>query len=108
MLAMALTEARSGVVEPLTRPMPEPGPGDVLVRVRACGVCRTDLHVVDGDLPARALPITPGHEIVGIVEQVGRDVQDLTIGQRVGVPWLGRTCGSCAYCTTGRENLCPA
>jgi len=108
MLSMALTEARSGVVEPLTRPMPEPGPGDVLVRVRACGVCRTDLHVVDGDLPARALPITPGHEIVGIVEQVGRDVQDLTIGQRVGVPWLGRTCGSCAYCTTGRENLCPA
>ena len=108
MLSMALTEARSGVVEPLTRPMPEPGPGDVLVRVRACGVCRTDLHVVDGDLPARALPITPGHEIVGIVEHVGRDVQDLTIGQRVGVPWLGRTCGSCAYCTTGRENLCPA
>ena len=108
MLSMALTEPRSGVVEPLERPMPEPGPGDVLVRVRACGVCRTDLHVVDGDLPARALPITPGHEIVGIVEHVGRDVQDLTIGQRVGVPWLGRTCGSCAYCTTGRENLCPA
>ena len=108
MLSMALTEARSGVVQPLTRPMPEPGPGDVLVRVRACGVCRTDLHVVDGDLPARALPITPGHEIVGIVEDVGRDVQDLAIGQRVGVPWLGRTCGSCAYCTTGRENLCAA
>ena len=107
MLSMALTEARSGVVEPLTRPMPEPGPGDVLVRVRACGVCRTDLHVVDGDLPARALPITPGHEIVGIVEHIGTDVQDLTVGQRVGVPWLGRTCGSCAYCTTGRENLCP-
>ena len=108
MLSMALTEARSGVVHPVTRPTPEPGPGEVLVRVRACGVCRTDLHVIDGDLRNHALPITPGHEIVGIVEDLGRDVQGFTRGQRVGVPWLGSTCGACTYCTTGRENLCPA
>lgn len=107
-LSMALTAARSGVVHPLERPVPAPGPGEVLVRVRACGVCRTDLHVVDGDLPTHALPITPGHEIVGIVEDLGGEVRGLAAGQRVGIPWLGSTCGSCAYCTTGRENLCPA
>jgi propanol-preferring alcohol dehydrogenase len=106
MLSMALTEPRSGVVHPLERPMPRPGPGKVLVRVRACGVCRTDLHVVDGDLPAHTLPITPGHEIVGVVEVLGRDVRGLEAGQRVGVPWLGSTCGSCAYCLAGQENLC--
>jgi len=108
MLSMALTEPRSGILHPLDRPTPAPGPGDVLVRVRACGVCRTDLHVVDGDLPTHALPITPGHEVVGIVEEVGRDVRDLRIGQRVGIPWLGSTCGACVCCTTGRENLCAA
>jgi propanol-preferring alcohol dehydrogenase len=108
MLTMALTEPRSGVVQPLERPVPTPGPGDVLVRVRACGVCRTDLHVVDGDLPAHTMPITPGHEIVGVVEVLGRDVPGLETGQRVGIPWLGSTCGSCAFCTTGQENLCAA
>lgn len=107
MLSMALTEPRSGVVHPLERTIPRPGAGDVLVRIRACGVCRTDLHVVDGDLPAHALPITPGHEIVGVVASVGRDVRGLETGQRVGVPWLAWTCGSCNYCAAGQENLCP-
>jgi alcohol dehydrogenase, propanol-preferring len=108
MLSMALTEPGSGIVTRLERSRPTPGPGEVLVRVRACGVCRTDLHVVDGDLPIHTLPVTPGHEIVGIVTTAGRDVRDFTAGQRVGIPWLGRTCGVCAFCTTNRENLCPA
>jgi propanol-preferring alcohol dehydrogenase len=85
---------------------PVPGPGEVRLRVEACAVCRTDLHVVDGDLPDPRLPIIPGHEIVGIIETVGAGVHDLRPGLRVGVPWLGRTCGICPYCTEGRENLC--
>jgi len=91
-------------------PVPEPGPGDVRVRVSACGVCRTDLHVVDDELPEPALPIVPGHEIVGVVDALGPDVPkdlDLAIGTRVGIPWLGWTCGRCAACRDGRENLCP-
>jgi len=79
---------------------------EVLVRVEACGVCRTDLHVVDGELPLVKSPVIPGHEVVGVVERAGYDVKDLLPGMRVGVPWLGGTCGVCAYCTTGRENLC--
>ncbi|MEX2646417.1 MAG: zinc-dependent alcohol dehydrogenase family protein [Gaiellaceae bacterium] len=78
-------------------PMPEPGPGQVLLRVRACGVCRTDLHVVDGELPEPKLPLVPGHQIVG---------EDAATGERLGVPWLGWTCGECRYCVSGRENLC--
>jgi propanol-preferring alcohol dehydrogenase len=85
---------------------PRPGPGEVRVRVRACAVCRTDLHVVDGDLPDPKLPLVLGHQIVGEVDAVG-DGAELRPGQRVGVPWLGRTDGTCRYCTTGRENLCP-
>jgi propanol-preferring alcohol dehydrogenase len=81
-------------------------PGEVLVRVQACGVCRTDLHVVDGELPHVRTPIIPGHEIVGTVEQAGEGVKALAPGIRVGIPWLGGTCGECAYCRTGRENLC--
>ena len=81
-------------------------PDEVLVRVEACGVCRTDLHVVDGELPLVKPPVIPGHEIVGIVERVGDNVEELVPGMRVGVPWLGGTCGVCAYCTSGRENLC--
>jgi propanol-preferring alcohol dehydrogenase len=88
------------------RPVPEPGPGELLVRVDACGVCRTDLHVVDGDLPGGPLPVVPGHEIVGRVAAVGPDVTGWAAGDRVGVPWLGRTCGTCRYCRMGRENLC--
>jgi len=87
-------------------PRPQPGPGQILIRVRACGVCRTDLHVVDGDLTQGKLPIVPGHEIVGMVEERGPGVGRFAIGARVGVPWLGSTCGTCGYCASGRENLC--
>ena len=85
---------------------PDPGRGQVRLRVRACGVCRTDLHIVDGDLPKPSLPLVLGHQIVGEVDVVGTDVLDLEVGMRVGVPWLGWTCGTCGACTTGRENLC--
>ncbi len=85
---------------------PLPVADEVRVRVAACGVCRTDLHVVDGELPNPKLPVVLGHEIVGRVDMVGRDVETLEIGQRVGVPWLGRTCGQCRYCRNGWENLC--
>src|SRR5713226_3135676 len=88
------------------RPVPRPGPGEVLVEVKACGVCRTDLHVVDGDLPDPKLPIVPGHEIVGRVAAIGEGVSTPAIGARVGIPWLGWTCGVCPYCRSGRENLC--
>lgn len=88
------------------RPVPEPAAGEVRLRVLACAVCRTDLHVVDGDLPLPALPIVPGHEIVGEVEALGAGVQSLAVGDRVGVPWLGHSCGHCAFCNAGRENLC--
>ena len=83
-----------------------PGPGEVRVKVAACGVCRTDLHVVDGELPDPRLPIVPGHEIVGRIEAIGPGVDGLHLGERVGVPWLGRTCGVCPYCVGKRENLC--
>src|SRR5262245_27873733 len=88
------------------RPLPAPGPGEVRLRVLACGVCRTDLHVVDGELEDLGHPVVPGHQIVGVVEALGPDVERLALGQRVGVPWLGWTCGTCAFCTSGRENLC--
>jgi alcohol dehydrogenase, propanol-preferring len=95
-------------LEPVdSAPLP-PGAGQILVRVRACGVCRTDLHIVDGELPALAHPIVPGHEIVGVVEAAGSGVERFRAGDRVGVPWLGATCGRCAYCRSGRENLCDA
>jgi propanol-preferring alcohol dehydrogenase len=87
---------------------PRPGPGQVLVRVAACGVCRTDLHVVDGDLMQPRLPIIPGHEIVGRVEATGAGVHEFTRGDRVGIPWLGHTCGHCSYCRSQQENLCDA
>lgn len=85
---------------------PRVHPGEVLLRVLACGVCRTDLHVVDGELPNVRTPIIPGHEIVGSVEQAGEGVESLEPGMLVGVPWLGGTCGECVYCAQGRENLC--
>ena len=84
----------------------QPAPGEIRIKVGACGVCRTDLHVVDGELPDPMLPIIPGHEIVGWVEAVGAGVTALRVGERVGVPWLGHTCRICPYCRTGRENLC--
>ena len=87
-------------------PAPQPGRVQVQIKVRACAVCRTDLHVVDGELPRPKLPLIPGHEIVGVVSQVGPEVQALKVGDRVGVPWLGWTCGECDYCLRGQENLC--
>lgn len=87
-------------------PLPAPGEGEVLLKVHACGVCRTDLHVVDGELPNPKLPLILGHEIVGVVVDKGAQAQRFSIGQRVGVPWLGRTCGHCRYCLSRRENLC--
>jgi propanol-preferring alcohol dehydrogenase len=107
MRAMVLERPRTPLVM-RDLPVPEPGPTEVLVRVEACGVCRTDLHVVDGELPEPKLPIVPGHEIVGRVEKAGDMVRGLAAGDRVGVPWLGRTCGRCRYCRAGRENLCDA
>ncbi|PNA38813.1 alcohol dehydrogenase, partial [Pseudomonas sp. MPR-AND1A] len=83
-----------------------PGPGEVRVKVLACGVCRTDLHVVDGELPDSKSPIIPGHEIVGRIDAIGAGVAGLQIGERVGIPWLGHTCGVCPYCQEQRENLC--
>ncbi|MEO7107186.1 MAG: zinc-dependent alcohol dehydrogenase family protein [Rhodoferax sp.] len=83
-----------------------PGPGEIRVKVLACGVCRTDLHVVDGELPHPQVPIIPGDEIVGRIDALGSDVMGLTVGQRVGIPWLGHTCGVCPYCKMHRENLC--
>jgi alcohol dehydrogenase, propanol-preferring len=88
------------------RPVPRPKPGEILVRVHACAVCRTDLHVVDGELADAKLPIVPGHEIVGRIEAIGAEVSGFEIGERVGIPWLGGTCRACAYCAAGRENLC--
>ena len=87
-------------------PDPLPGPGQVLVRIAACGVCRTDLHVVDGELPDPKRPVVPGHQIVGIVEASGAGARRFAPGARVGIPWLGWTCGACRYCRAGRENLC--
>jgi propanol-preferring alcohol dehydrogenase len=89
-------------------PDPVPGPGELLLRVAACAVCRTDLHVVDGDLPNPKLPLVLGHEIVGVVEAVGPGAAGFAPGERVGVPWLGRTCGECRFCREGSENLCDA
>ena len=84
----------------------QPGPGEIRVKVSACGVCRTDLHVVDGELPNPITPIIPGHEIVGRIDMIGAGVKGLSMGERVGIPWLGHTCGVCPYCTGGQENLC--
>jgi propanol-preferring alcohol dehydrogenase len=89
-------------------PTPSPQGDEVLVRVRACGVCRTDLHVVEGELPPRKSPVIPGHQAVGVVEKLGPNASRLRVGARVGVPWLHRTCGACEFCRSGRENLCDA
>jgi len=105
MFAMVLRQPRTAL-EGLELPDPVPGPGQVRVRIGACGVCRTDLHVMDGELPGLRLPIIPGHQIVGRVDALGAEVGTLKIGQRVGIPWLGHTCGHCPYCLGGRENLC--
>ena len=105
MRSMVLDKPGHPLVQRVSR-CPEPGPGQALVRVAACAVCRTDLHVCDGELPHPKLPIVPGHEIVGRVEAVGAGVESVAPGDRVGVPWLGWTCGHCRYCRSGQENLC--
>jgi propanol-preferring alcohol dehydrogenase len=100
--------AAPGRLEPVELPLPRPADDELLVRVRACGVCRTDLHVRDGDLPARRSPVVPGHEVVGDVVAAGPRAAGHPVGARVGVAWLRRTCGTCRYCRRGQENLCPA
>lgn len=107
MRAMVLHQPRKPLREE-TLPDPVPRANQVLVRVAACGVCRTDLHVVDGELGEPKLPIIPGHEIVGRIEALGPGVTEFRLGERVGIPWLGHTCGHCAYCRMGAENLCDA
>ena len=105
MLAMQLSAAGDRLVA-VERPIPTPAPDELLLRVTACGVCRTDLHIVDGELPAVRRPIVPGHEIVGTIVGMGESAQRFAAGQRVGVPWLGGSCGRCHYCGGSRENLC--
>jgi propanol-preferring alcohol dehydrogenase len=107
MKAMQLAAPRTAL-KLVDLPTPRPGRGQMLIRIRACGVCRTDLHVVDGELAQGKLPIVPGHEIVGTVVEKGVGVERFAVGERVGVPWLGYTCGACRYCASGRENLCDA
>ncbi|MET7766245.1 zinc-binding alcohol dehydrogenase family protein [Streptomyces sp. NPDC005393] len=97
-----------GRIEQVELPVPRPAADELLVRVRACGVCRTDLHVRDGDLPPHRTPVVPGHEVVGEVVAAGPEAQGPALGTRVGVPWLRRTCGRCKYCVRGQENLCPS
>ncbi len=105
MHAMALNRLKTPL-EWTELPDRQPGPGQIRVRVTACGICRTDLHVVDGELPHPHVPIIPGHEIVGRIDAIGTGVEGLTMGERVGIPWLGHTCGGCPYCRMHRENLC--
>ncbi len=106
MRAMVLETSGAGLLHAKTLPPPQPGPGQVLVQVGACGVCRTDLHVVDGELPHPKLPLIPGHEIVGTVLETGPEATRYRPGDRVGIPWLGWTCGTCPACRASRENLC--
>lgn len=110
MKAMVLRRPRPIADRPLVLeevPLPEPGPGEIRLRVRACGVCHTDLHTVEGDLKLPRLPLIPGHQIVGVVEKRGEGVEHFELGQRVGVPWLNWACGECEFCRKGLENLCP-
>ena len=109
MEAMVLREIAPVETSPLGRvelPIPQPGPGEILLKVRCCAICRTDLHVIEGDLPQATLPIIPGHQVVGIVDALGPGCRQFALGQRVGVAWLRHTCGSCSFCTGGQENLC--
>lgn len=111
MLAWRVDQPGPIATEPLRRhedPVPVPGPHEVLLKVRACGVCRTDLHVAEGDLPTHEPSVVPGHEVVGEVISAGATVRELAVGDRVGVAWLRGTCGVCEYCRRGAENLCPA
>ena len=107
MLLRHIAPIDSAPLELVDLPIPEPGPGEVRIRVRCCAICRTDLHVIEGDLPRQKLPIIPGHQIVGTVDKIGEaEKTELRLGQRVGVAWLRHTCGRCGYCAAGQENLC--
>ncbi|MBN2445304.1 MAG: zinc-dependent alcohol dehydrogenase family protein [Phycisphaerae bacterium] len=109
MRAVVLTHTapiESSPLRMLNRVVPQPGPAEVRVRIRCCAVCRTDLHVIEGELPTQRLPLVPGHQVVGIVDALGAACVSLTIGQRVGIAWLRHTCGTCEFCTRGQENLC--
>lgn len=111
MRAQVLHEPRpieQAPLRPADLPLPEPGPGEVRLRVAACGVCRTDLHTVEGEIDLPRLPIVPGHQVVGIVDALGEGDSAFSVGERVGAVWLGRSCGACRYCRSGRENLCGA
>lgn len=105
--AMQFLAPRTSLVE-VVRQLPVPARGQVRIRIEACGVCRTDLHIADGELPQARYPIVPGHEVVGRVDEIGAQVESPRLGERIGVPWLGRTCGRCRFCLEGRENLCDA
>src|SRR3974390_1790794 len=107
MRAMVLQRPHATLVM-TERSRPRPAPGEIVVEVLACGVCRTDLHVVDGELPHPKVPRVPGHEIVGRIIELGDAVSGFAVGARVGIPWLGSVCGSCSYCRSGRQNLCDA
>jgi propanol-preferring alcohol dehydrogenase len=109
MKAMVLDRQAPIETSPLSlrdAPEPEPGPGEVRIRVRACGLCRTDLHVIEGDLPAKRLPLIPGHQVVGVVDRLGAGAKRFRAGDRIGIAWLRHTCGRCVHCCAGRENLC--
>ncbi len=109
MKAMVLHEPKDITQKPLQLediPVPEPGPGQIRIKVTACGVCHTDLHTVEGDLPLPKLPLVPGHEVVGVVDKLGEGVTKFQVGEKAGAVWLYRTCGTCRYCRSGRENLC--
>ncbi len=111
MKAMVLGKIRPIGESPLVlseAPVPAPGPGEIRVKVTACGICRTDLHVIEGDLPPVRLPLIPGHQVVGAVDRCGEGATRFPAGARVGIAWLGRTCGSCSFCAAGKENLCEA
>ena len=105
-LLRAAAKVETNPLEYADIPMPEPGEGEVLVRIRACGVCRTDLHVIEGELPPRKTPVIPGHQVVGTVEKRGHNSLRFPMGARVGVAWLHKTDGTCEYCRAGQENLC--
>jgi propanol-preferring alcohol dehydrogenase len=109
MQAWIVDEPKAMAKRPLRRierPLPMPSTGQVRIRVSVCGVCRTDLHLAEGDLPRKRQGVTPGHEVVGIVDALGSDAARFEIGDRIGVPWLARTCGTCRFCSRGQENLC--
>ncbi len=107
MVLQAIAPIEERPLEFVDLPMPEPGPGELRVRVQTCGVCRTDLHVIEGDLPRHTLPIVPGHQVVGLVDKLGPSGEGFAVGQRVGIAWLRYTCGDCRWCRAGQENLCP-